>query len=388
LESLLVIEGLLFSALGFLAATGLAMAIAPALWRRAEHLERRRIEAALPLTREELEGEIDAVRAQAAMAVRRLEVKADDLRKRSAADLVKINVLNDRVRDLEEECAAGAAEIKRGKQERESLDTTLAARDGELREQSAQLAELTHSLAQQMNEVQSLNRLNDELSMTASTLKIDLVARETEVERLNNTISALRTQRREAERLAREATAEKVELENALRLERTRVGDLQGRVERLLRDLSDRDQMLERRERELAQLRGGPVLALPAVTAAPMEAAAGFAEQGEAYASTPQEAALGDAEADELQRRIDKLAETWSKRRSRKGDKARQDDDALREEISAIAARMVHVVAEREGPNSPIVQALVEPLRDLPGMDSATRPESLAYRVQKLRTAS
>ena len=97
-----MIEGLLFSALGFLVAMGLAMAIAPALWRRAEHLERRRIEAALPLTREELEGEIDAVRAESAMAIRRLEVKGDALRKKSAADLVNINVLNDRVRDLED----------------------------------------------------------------------------------------------------------------------------------------------------------------------------------------------------------------------------------------------------------------------------------------------
>src|SRR5690606_36087251 len=366
---------------------GLAMAIAPALWRRAEHLERRRIEAALPLTREEMEGEIDAVRAESAMAVRRVEMKADALRKRSAADLVKINVLNDRVRDLEEECAARMAEIERGKQEQEALNTTPAAREGELREQSARLADLTHNLAEQMNEVQRLNRVNDELSITASTLKIDLVARETEVERLNNTISALRTQRREAERLAREATAGKVELENALRLERTRVSDLQGRVERLLRDLSDRDQMLERRERELAHQRPDSI---PTASAAGAQIVmtSGAAGEDEAYMSAPQEAVIDAAEADELQQRIDTLSDTWSRRRSRKGDKGRQDDDALREEISAIAARMVRLVAEREGPGSPIEQVLAQPLRELPGLDPTPRPESLADRVEALRTAS
>lgn len=383
-----MIESLLFSALGFLVAMGLAMAIAPALWRRAEHLERRRIEAALPLTREEMEGEIDAVRAESAMAVRRVEMKADALRKRCAADLVKINVLNDRIRDLEEECAARMAEIERGKQEQEALNTTLAAREGELREQSARLADLTHNLAEQMNEVQRLNRVNDELSITASTLKIDLVARETEVERLNNTISALRTQRREAERLAREATAEKVELENALRLERTRVSDLQGRVERLLRDLSDRDQMLERREREMAHQQLSDSIPTASAAVAQIGMTSGPAEEGKAHMLARQEAVIDSAEADELQQRIDTLADTWSRRRSRKGDKGRQDDEALREEISAIAARMVRLVAEREGPGSPIEQVLAQPLRELPGLDSAARPESLADRVATLRTAS
>lgn len=383
-----MIESLLFSALGFLVAMGLAMAIAPALWRRAEHLERRRIEAALPLTREEMEGEIDAVRAESAMAVRRVEMKADALRKRCAADLVKINVLNDRIRDLEEECAARMAEIERGKQEQEALNTTLAAREGELREQSARLADLTHNLAEQMNEVQRLNRVNDELSITASTLKIDLVARETEVERLNNTISALRTQRREAERLAREATAEKVELENALRLERTRVSDLQGRVERLLRDLSDRDQMLERREREMAHQQLSDSIPTASAAVAQIGMTSGPAEEGKAHMLARQEAVIDSAEADELQQRIDTLADTWSRRRSRKGDKGRQDDEALREEISAIAARMVRLVAEREGPGSPIEQVLAQPLRELPGMDSTARPESLADRVATLRTAS
>src|SRR5690606_30109619 len=173
----------------------------------------------LPLTREELEGEIDAVRAESAMAIRRLEVKGDALRKKSAADLVNINVLNDRVRDLEEGCAARDTNIERLEQEQKAIENKLSAREEELREQSARLSELTRSLADQMNEVQKLNRLNDELSMTSSTQKIDLVARETEIERLNNAVSLLRTQRREADRIAREAKAEKVELENALRLE-------------------------------------------------------------------------------------------------------------------------------------------------------------------------
>ena len=379
-----MIEGLLFSALGFLVAMGLAMAIAPALWRRAEHLERRRIEAALPLTREELEGEIDAVRAESAMAIRRLEVKGDALRKKSAADLVNINVLNDRVRDLEEECGTRDTNIERLEQEQKTVENKLSAREEELREQSARLSELTRSLADQMNEVQKLNRLNGELSMTSSTQKIDLVARETEIERLNNAISLLRTQRREADRIAREAKAEKVEVENALRLERGRVEDLQGRVERLLRDLSTRDHVLERQEKELAQYRPSPAAAVPALTT---DASVADVPSVEENAASP----AGPAEADEiaeLHERIANLTAAHRNRRSRKGPEAEKNEQALREEISSIAAQMVRMVADREGPGSPVEQALSEPVREITGTDPQSRPESLADRVQKLRNAS
>src|SRR5690606_39396251 len=114
----------------------------------------------------------------------------------------------------------------------------------------------------------------------------------------------------------------------------------------------------------------------------------GPAGEGKAHRPARQEAVIDSAEADELQQRIDTLADTWSRRRSRKGDKGRQDDEALREEVSAIAARMVRLVAEREGPGSPIEQVLAQPLRELPGLDSAARPESLAGRVATRRAAS
>lgn len=360
-----MIEGLLFSALGFLVALGIAMAIAPSLWRRAEYLERRRIEAALPLTREELEGEVDAIRAGSAMAVRRLEVKGDALRKKSAADLVRINALNDRIRDLVEECTARDADIERLGQEQKAIESRLLAREEELREQTSRLSELTRNLADQMNEAQKLHRLNDELGMTANTQKIDLVARETEIDRLNNALGLLRTQRRETDRVARETNVDKVELENALRLERGRVEDLQGRVERFLRDLSTRDHILERQEKELAQLRSEhsmPASVLPVNESA--SEADGIAQ---------------------LHEQIANLTAAHRNRRSRKGPEAEQKERELREEISSIAAQMMRMVADREGPDSPIEKALAESALEIPGIDPQSRPESLAERVKKLR---
>src|SRR5690606_37768578 len=156
LEGRLVIEGLLFSALGFLVAMALAVAIAPALWRRAEHLERKRIEAALPLTREELEGEIDAIRAESEMAIRRVEVKADALRKRSAADAAQINVLRDRIRDLDEEALGLHRQIEQAEDTRRALEARLALHGEEVAGYKAQINELASNLAEQTKKVQRI----------------------------------------------------------------------------------------------------------------------------------------------------------------------------------------------------------------------------------------
>ena len=381
-----MIEGLLFSALGFLVAMALAVAIAPALWRRAEHLERKRIEAALPLTREELEGEIDAIRAESAMAIRRVEVKADALRKRSAADAVQINVLRDRIRDLEEEALGLHRQIEQAEDTRRALEARLALHDEEVAGYKAQINELASNLAEQTKKVQRISRLNDELEMITSTQKIDLIARETEIEKLNNTIGLLRTQRREADRLAREAQAEKVTLENALRLEKDHVSDLQARIERLLRDISTRDQVLERQQKELAQFGVASPYDVPEVDEqAYAIAQAVLTGQQDKIPDNVGEA-MQPEETEQLQQRIADLNAAHRKRQRKEHEAERIEQ--LRDEISAIAAEMVRMVAEREGPGSQIDRVLSEPSREVAGFGSESRPESLADRVQKLRNAS
>ena len=392
-----MIEGLLFSALGFLAALALAIALAPSLWRRAEHLERKRIEAALPLTREELEGEIDAIRAHSAMAIRRLEVKADSLRKKLASDTILINVLRDRIRDLEGDTTSLHHEIEEVEGTKRSLEIKLAADEAEVAGYTTQLEELARKLADETNKVQKLSRQNDELNMMSSTLKIDLVARETEIDKLNNTIGLLRTQRREADRLAREAQAEKVTLENALQIEKAHVADLQARVDRLVRDISTRDQILERQQKELAEY--GVVIPYelssveePAPQAVPQDLGVPqqIASNGYNGVSENLSQETGDAMQSEdmaqLQQRVADLNAAHRKRHRKEHEAERIEQ--LRDEISAIAAEMVQMVAEREGQSSEINKVLSEPVREVPGLDLEARPESLASRVQKLRNAS
>lgn len=72
-----LIEAVMLVALGFLAASLLALAALPALARRADRLARRRAEAAFPLSLAEIAADRDHLRAELAMRERALEQRAE-----------------------------------------------------------------------------------------------------------------------------------------------------------------------------------------------------------------------------------------------------------------------------------------------------------------------
>ncbi len=74
-----MIQSILFFALGFLCAGFLALMVAPAVWRRAVRLTRRRIEASVPLSLGEIQADKDRIRAEFAMSIRRLEMASGTL---------------------------------------------------------------------------------------------------------------------------------------------------------------------------------------------------------------------------------------------------------------------------------------------------------------------
>jgi chromosome segregation ATPase len=73
-----VVETVMIFALGFLAATLIALLIIPAINSRAERLARRRAEALFPLSISELTAEKDHLRAEFAVMQRRIERKAEE----------------------------------------------------------------------------------------------------------------------------------------------------------------------------------------------------------------------------------------------------------------------------------------------------------------------
>ena len=410
-----MIQSILFFSLGFLTAGFLALMVAPAIWRRAVSLTRKRLEASLPLTVNEIQADKDRMRAEFAMSTRRLEMSIKNFRDKASAQIIEINRNRDELRRLVEE-----------RTDRDRTITELDARAGELRAElrnreeqlqrlTARLAEAEDLLEDRAHEIDRLGQLYDEATLTASNRQVELVARETEFDRLAGNVGLLQTERKDAEKRLREVAAESKAAQEALKDERRRSAELDLKLERLMSTISDREEKLARREKELARLRdeiktasqGGSDLDSK-LTQAQADRVKLEAEVAELQlqlstllsggAGSDMDKAIGslqrerDRQADRLglltreNKRLRSEVEAFERSQTQGWDAERRDSALLREQINDLAAEVVHLTAMLDGPGSPIAQILDTAAA---GQDAgASRIVSLADRVKALQKAA
>ncbi|WP_048648428.1 hypothetical protein [Nitratireductor soli] len=413
-----MIQTILLFLLGFFSAGFLALLAAPLFWRRAVHLTTKRIEASMPLSANELEAEKDRLRAGHAMAARRLEMNIEALNRKTSTQLVELSRIGEEAKTLAEARAA--------------QDEAIAALRGETAEQSAALdqaartiADLSDRLEAALAELEArgsalerLEEMHEEERLAASSRQIELAARETDVRKLEDELSAARNQRKEAVRGMREAVAAHKQADARLRVEEKRNADLQRKLESQMTALSNEQEKLERRESEVARLRKETkemsAASLSADAAKRLRAAeeerdrlameladkslqmrslmAGSGSTG----ATSAPAGVSSAEREKLQARLSTLLKENKKLRGAlqaAGDKtapghggsdAGGDDAALREQIASLAAEVVSLTAALEGTGSPVDQAL-SAMQDAA---SGAHPLSLADRIRALREAA
>ncbi|MET3791822.1 hypothetical protein [Aquamicrobium terrae] len=338
-----MVQSILFFLLGFLCAGFIALLLAPPIWRRAVTLTHRRLEAALPLTQAELRADKDRVRAEFAMQARRLEMTIEALRDKEAGHKVEIGRMQEQARIVD----ADKAELSRTISDMEARNAALAAQleeaGAKAAKQEADLAQVRQELVRRDEEHAKLSRMYEEASFLASSRQIELVARESELERQSTDIGQLRTQIRQLEQANRDSKAESDNAREALKVEQKRATDLDDRVQRLLGTVADRDEKLERRERELARTRE------KAKGASQGKRAAGKASAKRQAVVDGEEVTLArlKADRDRLERRLIQ----------NKGTEAGSAIE-LREQMAALAAEVVHMTALREGTGSPIAKLL------------------------------
>jgi chromosome segregation ATPase len=147
------IESIMYFALGLLVASLVALAVMPAVWRRAVRLTKKRIEAATPITMAEFRADKDQLRAEFALSTRRLEMNVEALRRRLSDQLRDINrkrtevgaIKDEResqlnqIRELEEREAELRRRILDLEKEGADLSQRLRMRDREFADKSTQL---------------------------------------------------------------------------------------------------------------------------------------------------------------------------------------------------------------------------------------------------------
>lgn len=374
-----MIQSTLFFILGFLCAGFLALMVAPAIWRRAVALTRKRIEASMPLTLNEMQAETDRARAEAAMSIRRLEISVKALKEKAANQLIELNRNREELRRLTDE-AGGKSTLLAGLEARmPDLQTRLREREEQVATLSKQLIEADERIEKQASELRKLGQTYEEATFLSSSRQIEIAGRESEIERISIETSRLRSQRKDMERRLEESATESQALEDSLKSERKRSADLEAR--------------LEQRERELSRLR---------------QAREGVAGNENDPASKPGEQAKarsGDGQADDrlaqlsaernrLESRLTILTRENKKLRGGasagdNGEGAPDDGASLREQIHQLAAEVVNLTAKLDGADSPIRKALSMPsAHGSEGSTPGGRIASLADRIRALQNTA
>lgn len=405
-----MVQSVLFFLLGFLSAGFLVVLIAPAAWRRAVALTKKRIHAAMPLTATEITADKDRLRAEFAVTARRLEMDAKTSKEMANDRFIEINRVREELKQAATEATQKAETIAALETAGNELRTQLQQRTADIERLSEKLATLEADTTKKKDEIEKLGQLYDEASFSSSNRQIELAARESEIEKLNNDVSVLRAQRKEADKRHQDIVAEGKAAIDALANEKKKLADREQKLERLLSTLADRDETLDRRERELTRLKeemkkkglqsevpangqGAVVNDGPrrqedrAVTQlSPLLAGAG--------SDTEKAVAKLNNDRERLEARLTTLVRENKKLRGGSSFEVGQRDGGtrelregtlLREQMQDLAAEIITLTAALEGPNSEVAKALATPESSGNAGKDRAAIRSIAERVRALQ---
>ena len=219
----MVLENLMYFALGLLIAALGALILLPAVWRRAVRLTKKRIEAATPITMSEFRADKDQLRAEFALQTRRLEMTVETLRKRLADQLRDVNRSKQELDGLDGE-RSKHQQITREFEERETaqrqralalekeiadLSQKLRMRERELADKAAQLDELRKTGGSQPQRVFMLDgtRLSGAYDADVENLLARLEAARTEATQAQQRADTLASRPSDAKTAASVMTA-------------------------------------------------------------------------------------------------------------------------------------------------------------------------------------
>ena len=383
--------------LGFLSAALVAALIAPAIHRRIVAYTEERLRATMPISPQEVRAQKDMARALYAAENARTRQELENERAKSvqisvrsnslADDASKILTENRELRQHLEEMSVETGDLRSRlrKQEdaAEKLKSTLRHAEESNQLKAAELADL----------MKRASRITSELD----ELKINLSARELEVEQARQRNDSWRKEKDAITRDLNSSTDKSRDMANQITRDSRKIHRLEEQLAQEAARNADNENLIERRNQEIARLKerlatSGPqsgemVIRLPNPAVANKSAASTLPEVPVVAAKPPiidiaASAATSATAADkaDLNSEIEEIRNQGTALTERLINiKNTNNDEAIRQEIAIIAARMIALTARLEGDNSPIPEILA---RDIANPD-ATR-QSLAQRANEL----
>lgn len=182
-----MIETAMLVALGFTAASLLALLMAPALWRRAVRLTTRKIEATMPMSVSDITADKDQIRAEYAVELRRLELDLERARERAARHLMERNQHMVEMGKLEAELATLKSALEERKHAGSILEQTVQKRIPELEQQIAHCHKIIAARDQELAErVRAFENQTESLELAQKMIR----GQEQEIERLRQLLES------------------------------------------------------------------------------------------------------------------------------------------------------------------------------------------------------
>lgn len=361
-----MIEYALIFGLGFLCAILLVSLIAPAIHRRIVSYTEKRLRATMPMSPQEVRAQKDMARALYAAENARTRQELDSEREKALALKFKNEAAQGDAGRLLAETRELKLQLEQMTLEAGDLRAKARRHEDAVARLTTKLNDAEETAIARTQEISNLTKRVSAISRELDDLKIALSARDLEVEQGKSKASSWRKEREDITRQLEDAAAKARETAQHMNRESRKIARLEDQLAKEMARNADSEMLLERRAQEIARLKermSGNEGSKDALSTAPLPLI-----QSETSAETPEP----------LSREIEDIRNQGTALTERllniKGD---THDEAIRNEISQIAARMIALTAAQEGESSPI-PALISNAQNAGGR------QSLANRASEL----
>lgn len=183
---MITIQSAMLVALGFLAATLLALVVAPAFWARAVKLTTRRVKEVMPFTEAEIRADKDRVRAEYAIRVHSLENQVEQVRLASARQMIELNRRDAGINELEGEIERLKATLEEAQNARRVLEQTVSDR---LPRVEQRLSDARKLIFNRDREISELTKTADKQGRALAEAAAINAQQMTEIERLATSLT-------------------------------------------------------------------------------------------------------------------------------------------------------------------------------------------------------
>lgn len=182
-----MVQSVMLVALGFLLAALISLLVAPVVWKRAARLATERLKASLPISLTDFHAEKDQLRAQHAMQVRGLEVTLEQMRDKSAKQMVELGRQRAEIMALTNQMRELRSALSERKSMTAVMEQTLSANVPRLKERLETEIGAKIGLGEKVGELESVLRKKEH---QLDELMRDVKQRDNEILKLRQEISA------------------------------------------------------------------------------------------------------------------------------------------------------------------------------------------------------